>query len=135
MDQSSKFSVSNVNEWQMAARILERAGELIKENGWQQGAIEHISQYCALTAMESAWSELRASLVDFNYARDAISTVIGVSREPIELANDTLDIPYWGRHLMEWNDAPGRTENEVISTLTNAASFARSAAIKHGAGM
>ena len=63
-------------------------------------------------------------MVDFNYAREALSRILGVKREPEPLPADPLAVPYWGRHLMEWNDAPGRTEEEVIGALRSASAFA-----------
>jgi hypothetical protein len=111
----------NANEWLVASNILRRAGELVEERGFQQGALEEVPQECVATALEHAFEEGSYSIVDFNYAREAISQVLGVSREPDHEAGDPLAVPYWGRLLMEWNDAPGRTEAEVIEAFQEAA--------------
>lgn len=125
---SSAFSQQkalNVDEWATAAKILDRAGKLIQEKGWQQGAVESTEHNCTATALENAWKESGGSLVDFNYARDALSSVIKLPREPAKLAHDPLAVPYWGRHFMEWNDAPGRTQEQVLAAFAAATKLAQ----------
>lgn len=107
----------NLKEWQAAGDILNRAIELVNKNGWQQGEILPSSKVCLTTAIERAWQEKKYSLVDFNYAREALSKTLKVPREPQPLPSDPLAVPYWGRHFMEWNDVPGRTKDQVIGTL------------------
>jgi hypothetical protein len=49
------------------------------------------------------------------------------------MPDDPLNVPYWGRNFMYWNDAPGRTEKEVLAAFDKAISIAESrrlAAIK-----
>jgi hypothetical protein len=41
------------------------------------------------------------------------------------VAGDELAVPYWGRLFMEWNDAPGRTKEQVLNALTEAASLSK----------
>lgn len=114
----------NQKEWQAASDILTKAIELVQNKGWQQGEVEFTPRVCLATAIERAWQEKQYSLVDFNYAREALSRVLNVARDPEPLPGDQLAVPYWGRHLMEWNDAPGRTEEEVIDALRSASAFA-----------
>ena len=64
------------------------------------------------------------TIVDFNYTREALSRVLNVSREPEAIPLDTLDVPYWGRNFMKWNDEPGRRQEEVIDALKKAADLA-----------
>jgi hypothetical protein len=52
--------------------ILVRAKQLILKDGWQQGALEVVSKQCMTTAIENAWKDLGRSLVDFEYAREAL---------------------------------------------------------------
>lgn len=121
---SKQMPALNVTEWRSAKEILTRARELIVEKGWQQGSTVVIEKQCVATAMEDAWKELGRSLVDFEYSRDAISTAIELPRIPVTRANDPLDVPYWGRNLMYWNDKPGRTVEEVLAAFDKAISIA-----------
>ena len=115
---------ANQKEWQSAERILLRAIDLVKQNGWQQGAIDTVSQECLATSIERAYKEGDYTIVDFNYTREALSRVLNVSREPEAIPLDTLDVPYWGRNFMKWNDEPGRRQEEVIDALKKAADLA-----------
>jgi hypothetical protein len=111
----------NVMEWDRASEILADARGLIEKDGWQQGATEAVSRWCASTALEGAWLKTSYSIVDFNYARDALSRTIGVSYEPAkEDGAEAPDVPYWGANFVEWNDAPGRTEDEVLDAFSEA---------------
>jgi hypothetical protein len=114
----------NAKEWSAAGKILDRAARLIEEKGWQQGAVEAVPQECIATALEHSFKEEEYSIVDFNYAREALSRVLQIPRDPIAVPGDPLDVPYWGRHLMEWNDTPGRTKTEVLESLQSAAGIA-----------
>lgn len=120
----------NAKEWASAGKILNRAAGLIEEKGWQQGSVEPVPQECLATALEHSFREKEYSIVDFNYAREALSRVLQIPREPIKQPGDPLDVPYWGRHLMEWNDAPGRTKTEVLESLQSAAGIAFQLSIK-----
>lgn len=115
----------NVWEWGQAARILENAALLIEERGWQQGATGPVRAECITTAIENAFYDgANFTIVDFNYAREALSEVIGVEREPEGLAEVPVAVPYWGELLLAWNDEPNRTEEEVLEALRDAASLA-----------
>jgi hypothetical protein len=114
----------NLKEWQAASHILTTAIEVVKKNGWQQGEIVPASRVCLATSIERAWQEKKYSLVDFNYAREALSRVLKLPRDPASLPADPLAVPYWGRHFMEWNDAPGRTKEELIDALISASGLA-----------
>ena len=120
----------NLKEWQAASDILNRAVELVNKNGWQQGEVLPSSKVCLTTAIERAWLEKKYSLVDFNYAREALSKILKVPRDPRPLPSDPLDVPYWGRHFVEWNDVPARTKEQVIGTLESALLLANELAEK-----
>ena len=79
----------NLKEWQAAGDILNRAIDLVNKNGWQQGEILPSSKVCLTTAIERAWQEKKYSLVDFNYAREALSKTLKVPREPPSLSLQT----------------------------------------------
>jgi hypothetical protein len=111
----------NVNEWSLASKMLTRAGQLVRERGFQQGSLVPVASVCMATALERAFLEGDYSVVDFNYAREALARVLGGSRDPSPLADDPLDVPYWGRNLMDWNDTPGRTAAEAIQAFDAAA--------------
>lgn len=121
---------ANQREWQTANKILLRAIDLVEHNGWQQGAISTVSQDCLATSIERAYKEGDYTVVDFNYTREALSRILKVSREPEANPYDPLDVPYWGRNFMEWNDAPGRKKEDVIDALRSAADLAEQLAKK-----
>ena len=114
-------SLPNAIEWEAAARMLLAAKCLIEERGWQQSALTTTSEECVATALEHAFQQGDYSIVDFNYAREALARTLKIEREPKKLNNDPLDVPYWGRMLMEWNDTAGRTQQEVLAMFGNAA--------------
>jgi hypothetical protein len=110
----------NANEWKAAGKILLAARLLIEKRGWQQGANHPVPEECMATALEHAFQENRSSIVEFNYAREALARTLNIEREPQKTDNDPLDVPYWGRLLMDWNDAPGRKKEEVLEVLKRA---------------
>jgi hypothetical protein len=115
----------NVSEWEAASALLTDAAAMVGERGFQQEATEDVYAVCVATALERSFFQGDYSIVDFNYARDALSQVLGVPRDPEADPNLPVDVPYWGRHLMEWNDEAGRTEGEVLSLFRDAAELAR----------
>lgn len=122
----------NVKEWKAASQLLADAAEMIKINGWQQGAIEPVAQDCVTTALEKAFRKNEnLTLVDLNYARALINEQIGAKvafpeSGPVNFsASDEPAVPYWGIEYMDWNDAPGRTEGAVIEALLSASSQAQ----------
>jgi hypothetical protein len=127
---SSGAGFMKVIEWDAAGKILKRAAELINEKGWQQGAAEAVPEKCLATALEHAFREKEYSIVDFNYAREALSRMLHVPREPQPAPSDPLAVPYWGLHFMEWNDAPGRTKEEVVNALNAASALAGQLAVQ-----
>jgi hypothetical protein len=115
----------NVVEWRAANAMLIQTAEIIRSGEWQQGDTEVLpNRWCIDTALQKAFDEGDYTIVDFNYAREALSQTLQVPREPIALDNDPLSVPYWGRDFMNWNDAPGRTEQEVLKALDDAANLA-----------
>ena len=43
----------------------------------------------------------------------------------MSIHGDSLATPYWGRYYMYWNDADGRTVEQVLSALDRAVGYAR----------
>lgn len=116
--------ITNQKEWQTARKILLRAIDLVKQNGWQQRAVSTVPQDCLATSIERAYKEGDYTIVDFNYTREALSRILKVPREPEASPHDPLDVPYWGRNFMEWNDTPERKKEDVIDALRSAANLA-----------
>ena len=114
-----------MNEWSAAAEILDRARDLIEEHGWQQGATDAVQSHCLATALEASLRHTGHSMVDFNYAREALSQRLGIARNPSDGPQGGSEVPYWGGPLMEWNDTPGRSKREVVKELQAAAELAR----------
>jgi hypothetical protein len=116
----------NVAEWSSARDILVGARAQINV-GWGQGetinpdGMPRIS--CLATALEASLLEKRKSIVDFNYAMLALNKAIDAPAALPTSESDPLPVPYWGRYLMYWNDAPGRTKEEVIAALDTAISY------------
>jgi hypothetical protein len=79
------------------------------------------------TAVERAFFDLGTqSIVDFNYAIAALNEQLNIGPAQVaQMSDPGLDVPYWGSALMDWNDAPGRTQEEVVQVLQDAAEAAR----------
>ena len=118
-------------EWIAASKLLDRARSLVEERGWQQGSVEEVTLVrCMATALESAMVSLGYSIVDFNYAKHALEATLGLPLASGPVGPTALDIPYWGRGLMEWNDSKGRTEAQVLAAFATAKEFAEANARK-----
>jgi hypothetical protein len=118
------------------SEALDKAAEIIERDGWTQGVYylepaptgdyeENIrrdeearrSAPCCqrgaiVRALAGTWKALFALSKG---ERDTVRTAHGFCREVT------------GGHPVEWNDAPGRTKEEVIDMLKSAASLARKA--------
>ena len=129
----------NALEWGRASKLLAKALELMKERGFQQSAVKPTSRVCVSTALERAFleqkikrgvltgrpDEVEYTIVDFNYAREALSRLLKVQREPTpDPKLRGLAVPYWGRYFMNWNNVRGRTEQDSLDLLTRASKLA-----------
>jgi hypothetical protein len=85
--------IPNLHEWKAASRILKKAVQLINQNGWQQGEVLPSSRECLATSIERAYESDQHTIVDFNYAREALSRVLQVDRDPKAISDDILDVP------------------------------------------
>jgi len=87
------------------ARDLENAATLLRERGWCQNQYRRDDGACC--------------------AMGAIEATAGVSSRRA-LAAERLLLERLGcKYVEEWNDAPGRTADEVITALESAAALAR----------
>lgn len=85
------------------AEILEGAADLIERDGWCQGhAMNDAGEMCLMQALVFTAS----GMCEFHKLRRILGHAID---EPI----------------VEWNDRPGRTKEEVITALREAAKMAR----------
>lgn len=103
------------------ADVLEAAADIIERDGWCQGAFEANGSVCLLGALRKATigtthiydvGVSAEGLADYGHARDAVSNLVGFQ----DLASG-------------YNDAPGRTEFEVIDTLRHCAEALRNGEI------
>ena len=84
------------------ADVLDAAADIIIESGWTQGAFEDNGCFCLDGAIMRA-KGVYDTLLELDYVRRATG---------------------WPSAIM-WNDAPGRTEDEVVAKLREAAALAR----------
>ena len=93
-----------------ASEVLNSAADLLSETGWIQGGM-------LLTNSDGSYSRCVAGALAHAGGPDGWG-------EDVEIAADILtrylDIGYVG-NLVMWNDAPGRTAEEVIHALREAA--------------
>lgn len=88
--------------------VLDRAAHIIEQRGWIQGDSEDCNGVCLTHALL--------------LATDASSLRYNIVRAPL---NTALGLPHLGSSLMLWNDAPGRTKDEVIKALRDTAERVR----------
>lgn len=100
---------------------LEGAAALIEERGWRQGAYTDPSgRLCLMGAVVMACVgsvSQEAALVCRYQHGDALNHYM----------NAALDTVPTRVRAWEWNDAPGRTQGEVVALLRRAAALARPA--------
>jgi hypothetical protein len=84
-----------------AGEVLAKAADLIEARGWIQQEFETPHGVCALGAMQRITYGFEIRMECEDRARLALETEIG---EAITI----------------WNDAPGRTKEEVVTALRNA---------------
>lgn len=121
----------NSKEWESAAGLLERAKELIEIGPWGKPltdpdlAVGPDEVTCIAFAMNDALNEMGISVVDFEYAKLAMSQAIDAPPLAELTSNDDpLSVPYWGRYFMYWNDAEDRTKEEVLAAMDRAIAIA-----------
>lgn len=128
---SISFSVSanqlplNSQEWSNAAKILLGTKTILEENEWYRAEKPSGKAYCLSEALEKSWKDSNYSLVDLDYAKQALNKSIDAPKSLPTSIDDPLSVPYWGRYYMYWNDADHRTKKQVIDALERAISFAQ----------
>lgn len=91
------------------AKVLETAAEVINERGWCQGIYRKDSgEVCAIGALVTA--DCRLELGGQAYPR-AVGAVSGAAHR---LDPEVMSV-------VEWNDRPGRTKDEVVQLLRDTA--------------
>lgn len=93
------------------SQVLRRAADYIEEHGWAQDTeVSHFGEVCTIAAMDVVC--LHSCLLGLSLGgRLCVRCVAGD-----ELRRATGD-----DDLARWNDTPGRTASEVISTLRRVA--------------
>lgn len=114
----------NYTEWNNAKSILSGARDILIKNGWYRVEPKPNAADCLATALEKSWKKSGLSLVDFSYARLALDKAIDAPKDIPTAEDDPLSVPYWGRYYMYWSDAENRTEQQVMTALDRAISFA-----------
>ena len=87
---------------------LQRAREIIDEQGWAQGTYRNHRGYCVLGALAQASWQQTALMIP---AKDLVWDTIQEQypRDPTKIR------VYVG--IAGWNDSPGRTKDEVLAVL------------------
>ena len=102
------------------ADILERAATLIEERGWNQGwYVNGCGGLCTTGAMFAAVGMEPVLGQDSNW-----NTFNEIAFRSAQAAWDRFTA-HVAQHAPQWNDAPERTKEEVVSTLRAAAQAAR----------
>lgn len=115
----------------LTPEMFEDAIAHIEEHGWCQGAdVNHDGRVCLRGAFAKGYVVALipqlgldgTTLISEWGDPHALETVVRRAREVLELMGvNPLDYPY----LQVWNDAPGRTKDQVIDGLTLAAKTLR----------
>lgn len=101
--------------------VLELAADILMKGGWCQGEYEERGRHCAVGAISAAvvltsnddeWAPNVEDRVHSRFANYLATT------ENYELADD-----HAGDQVIYWNDAPGRTAEEVIRRMKEAAAW------------
>lgn len=99
-----------------ASEVIDNAADRIEEHGWWDGNPYDISggpRYCVATSMPyTNDGETHLAVVE------AIFKVTGIS---VESRDDLGPMSA----IIDWNDAPGRTQREVLDMMRAAAKLAR----------
>ncbi len=96
-----------------AADVLRRAAELINEHGWCRTTDTGPDSTDRFTVTEALSTAIRGDRVEILEGED-----LELYRQTRDLLRDTLNTRRW---LIDWNDAPDRTVDEVKAALLAAA--------------
>jgi hypothetical protein len=93
---------------QKTAQDILRAADLLETKGWIQGKFQSFLGFCAIGALRCATNNEVGDQNSARYvqAKTALREAIGISH--------SISVP-------EWNDAPERTQKEVVSAFRRAA--------------
>lgn len=107
------------------ADVLDRAADLIEANGWIQGAY----------ARNRKGDEASEDYAPWPRGKLCFCTMGAIDRVNGERPGTSDYTPYlrplgfeWSWHIARWNDAPERTQAEVVAKLREAATLARETA-------
>lgn len=100
----------------LIANTLDKAADLIDQHGWFQVGGDPSHRFCALVAIRAAAPQLTPHQIAL---REAACVALARYVE--------LDIDRIQSGIIRWNDAPGRTQEEVTAALRGAAEAVRGA--------
>lgn len=110
-----KFPECDVHPLDEVGRRLLRAAEIIRTRGWCQGTLFDINgAVCTLGAIQIARRDANGG---FYYEMPEYARVTEYVRENGGHVSGNEGLHYVAR----WNDMPGRTADDVINALTQAA--------------
>ena len=100
-------------------RIVRNAIQILENDGWTQNAYKNYSgSYCAIGALTAAWGGDVPMIADDGYSGDIqLTESSGLAQEIANALRDSGAIDQW-EMIPDWNDAPERTQDDVISVLS-----------------
>lgn len=114
---------TKVDQAMTPEEILDKAADLIAENGWTQGAYREdrdgVTCYCALGAINEVSGLGHVPLQGLGETQFAISFALSMIRGRS------------GMDVITWNDFPGQTKENVVRALKNLARTGLSAEQVH----
>jgi len=100
-----------------ASALLASAADALTRFGWVQGMMGTVhTGFCLLGAVD--------------YAYQSRPWHVGCSSGTFMAARDALSVLVWPLGAVHWNDAPGRTEEEVICLVRRAAAALESSSVQ-----
>lgn len=103
--------------------VLEQAADVIRERGWTQGENENTrtGQVCLAGAINIVTIGKATYEPSFKLTPGPEHADLSHSRRALDAVGVALGPPGWPNDPVEWQDAEGRTVDEVLDALERAA--------------